>query len=143
MKIGIGSDHGGFELKEQVKAYLASLKLDVVDCGCFSKDSCDYPVMAQAVASKVSTGEFERGVLICTTGIGMSISANRYPNVRAALVTNEDMCKMTRLHNNANVLVMGAKYTTIDDAKGYVDIFLNTEFEGGRHERRVNLIERK
>ena len=104
MKIGIGSDHGGFELKEQVKAYLVSLKLDVVDCGCFSKDSCDYPVMAQAVASKVSTGEFERGVLICTTGIGMSISVNRYPNVRAALVTIEDMCKMTRLHNNANVL---------------------------------------
>lgn len=143
MKIGIGSDHGGFELKEQVKAYLVSLGHEIIDCGCFSKDSCDYPVMAQAVASKVSNGEFERGVLICTTGIGMSISANRFRNVRAALVTNEDMCKMTRLHNNANILVMGAKYTSFDQAKQYVDIFLNTDFEGGRHERRINLIERK
>ena len=143
MRIGIGSDHGGFDLKEQVKEYLVSLNHEVVDCGCFSKDSCDYPVFAQAVASKVSSGEFERGVLICTTGIGMSITANRYDGVRAALITNEDMCKMTRMHNDANILVMGAKYTTLDDAKKYVDIFLSTEFEGGRHERRINLIERK
>ena len=143
MRIGIGSDHGGFDLKEQVKEYLVSLNYEVVDCGCFSKDSCDYPVFAHDVASKVSSGEFERGVLICTTGIGMSITANRYQGVRAALITNEDMCKMTRMHNDANILVMGAKYTTLDDAKKYVDIFLSTEFEGGRHERRINLIERK
>lgn len=143
MKLGIGSDHGGFDLKEQVKAYLISLGHEVIDCGCFSKDSCDYPVFAHKVASGVADGSFDSGVLICTTGIGMSMTANRHPNVRAALVTNEDMCKMTRLHNNANVLVMGAKYTTIESAKRYVDIFLNTEFEGGRHERRVNLIERK
>lgn len=143
MRICIGSDHGGFDLKEQVKEYLVSLNIEVVDCGCFSKDSCDYPVFAHSVACKVSSGEIERGVLICTTGIGMSITANRYPGVRAALIANEDMCKMTRMHNDANILVMGAKYTTIDEAKKYVDIFLSTDFEGGRHERRINLIERK
>ena len=143
MKIGIGSDHGGFELKEQVKAYLTSLNYEVEDLGTSSKDSCDYPVFAHLVASGVANGTFTKGVLICTTGIGMSITANRYEGVRAALVTNEDMCKMTRMHNDANVLVMGAKYTTFEQAKRYIDIFFNTEFEGGRHERRVNLIERK
>ena len=143
MNIGIGSDHGGFDLKEQVKEYLKSLGHTVVDCGCFSKESCDYPVFAKKVASGVSSGDYDRGVLICTTGIGMSITANRFNGVRAALVSNEDMCKMTRMHNDANVLVMGAKYTTVEDAKHYVDIFLSTDFEGGRHERRINLIERK
>ena len=143
MKIGIGSDHGGFDLKEQVKEYLKSLNYEVLDCGCFSKDSCDYPLFAKEVAEKVANKNLDYGILICTTGIGMSITANRYPGVRAALVSNEDMCKMTRMHNNANVLVMGAKYTTIEDAKKYVDVFFNTEFEGGRHERRINLIERK
>ena len=143
MRIGIGSDHGGFDLKEQVKEYLKSLNYEVLDCGCFSKDSCDYPLFAKEVAEKVANKNLDYGILICTTGIGMSITANRYPGVRAALVSNEDMCKMTRMHNNANVLVMGAKYTTIEDAKKYVDVFFNTEFEGGRHERRINLIERK
>ena len=143
MRIGIGSDHGGFGLKEQVKEYLKSLNIDVLDCGCFNKDSCDYPLFAKEVAEKVANKNLDYGILICTTGIGMSITANRYSGVRAALVSNVDMCKMTRMHNNANVLVMGAKYTTFDDAKSYIDVFLNTEFEGGRHERRINLIERK
>ena len=143
MKIGIGSDHGGFLLKEQVKEYLVSLEYDVLDCGCFSQESCDYPLFAKEVAENVASKKLDYGILICTTGIGMSITANRYPGVRAALVSNEDMCKMTRMHNDANILVMGAKYTTFEDAKRYIDVFFNTEFEGGRHERRVNLIERK
>ena len=143
MKIGIGSDHGGFLLKEQVKEYLKSLEYEVLDYGCFSQESCDYPLFAKEVAENVASKKLDYGILICTTGIGMSITANRYPGVRAALVSNEDMCKMTRMHNNANILVMGAKYTTLEDAKRYIDVFFNTEFEGGRHERRVNLIERK
>lgn len=143
MRIGIGSDHGGFDLKEQVKEYLKSLNIDVLDYGCFNKESCDYPLYAKEVAEKVADKTLDYGILICTTGIGMSITANRYPGVRAALVSNVDMCKMTRMHNNANVLVMGAKYTTFEDAKSYIDVFLSTEFEGGRHERRINLIERK
>ena len=143
MRIGIGSDHGGFLLKEQVKEYLKSLEYEVLDYGCFSQESCDYPLFAKEVAENVASKKLDYGILICTTGIGMSITANRYPGVRAALVSNEDMCKMTRMHNNANILVMGAKYTTLEDAKRYIDVFFNTEFEGGRHERRVNLIERK
>ena len=142
MIIGIGSDHGGFTLKEQVKQYLLSLNYQVIDYGCNSLESCDYPIFAQKLCRELTNKKIEKGILICTTGIGMSITANRFPNVRAALVSNEDMCSLTRRHNNSNVLVMGAKYTTIDQAKKYVDIFFNTEFEGGRHERRINLIER-
>lgn len=143
MKVAIGSDHGGFNLKEDVIKYLKVLKYDVVDCGCYDLNSCDYPIFAKNVCDKMSNGEVEKGVLICTTGIGMSITANRYKGVRAALINNEDMCRLTRQHNNSNVLVMGAKYTPIEVAKKYVDIFFGTEFEGGRHERRVNLIEKE
>ncbi|MBQ6816960.1 MAG: ribose 5-phosphate isomerase B [Bacilli bacterium] len=143
MKIAIGSDHGGFNLKEDVIKYLKALKYDVVDCGCYDLNSCDYPVFAKSVCDKMSCGEVDKGILICTTGIGMSMTANRYKGVRAALINNEDMCRLTRQHNNSNVLVMGAKYTPIEVAKKYVDIFFGTEFEGGRHERRVNLIEKE
>lgn len=143
MRIAIGSDHGGFKLKEAVIEYLKSLSYEVVDCGCFGLDSCDYPVYAKDVCELIVKKECDKGVLICTTGIGMSITANRFEGIRAALITNEDMCRLTRQHNNSNILVMGAKYTPIDVAKKYVDIFLNTEFEGGRHERRINLIEKE
>lgn len=143
MKVAIGSDHGGFNLKEDVIKYLKSLNYEVVDCGCYDLNSCDYPVFAKSVCDKMTCGEVEKGILICTTGIGMSMTANRYKGVRAALINNEDMCRLTRQHNNSNLLVMGAKYTPIEVAKKYVDIFFGTEFEGGRHERRVNLIEKE
>lgn len=143
MKIAIGSDHGGFNLKEEVKEYLTQLKIDVVDCGCYNLDSCDYPIYAKSVCESIISKKADKGILICTTGIGMAITANRYPNIRAALVSNEDMCMLTRKHNDSNILVIGAKYTSLELAKRYVDIFFATDFEGGRHDRRVKLIEKE
>ncbi len=140
MRISIGSDHGGFNLKEQVVKYLET-KYDVVDYGCQNLDSCDYPVYAKKVASDVSNKQSDFGVLICTTGIGMSITANKFKNVRAALVTNIESAHLTRMHNNSNVICLGAKFTTYDEAISYIEAFLNEKFEGGRHERRVNQIE--
>lgn len=140
MRISIGSDHGGFNLKEQVVKYLET-KYDVVDYGCQNLDSCDYPVYAKKVASDVSNKQSDFGILICTTGIGMSITANKFKNVRAALVTNIESAHLTRMHNNSNVICLGAKFTTYDEAISYIEAFLNEKFEGGRHERRVNQIE--
>ncbi len=141
MKISIGSDHGGFVLKENVKKHLLDLKYDVIDCGCNSLDSVDYPVYAEKVCEKVQSHECEFGVLVCTSGIGMSICANKYDGIRAALVLNEDASKYSRMHNNCNVICLGAKYMNEDEANHYVDNFLNTLFEGGRHSRRVEMID--
>ncbi len=143
MKLAIGCDHGGFLLKQEVVSYLKEKGYDVIDCGCDSLDSVDYPVYAKKVSNYVSNNEVTFGILICTTGIGMSICANKFKGVRAALVSNEDCCMMTRMHNNSNVLCMGAKYTTKEQAFKYCDIFLNTNFEGGRHLRRVEQIEER
>ncbi len=140
IKIAIGSDHGGFLLKEQVKEYLLT-KYHVEDMGCESLDSVDYPIYAHKVAHKVASKKCDYGLLICTTGVGMSIAANKTEGVRAVLATKLDMCKMSREHNNANVLCLGAKYTNIEEAKEYIETFLHSQFSGGRHERRVNLIE--
>lgn len=140
MRISIGSDHGGFNLKQQVVEYLNS-KYEVVDYGCYNLDSCDYPEFAKKVANDVSNKESEFGILICTTGIGMSITANKFKDVRAALVTNIESAHLTRMHNNSNVICLGAKFTSYDDAINYIEAFLNEKFEGGRHERRVNQIE--
>ena len=141
MKISIGSDHGGFTLKEQIIKHLNELEYEVTDCGCFSLESCDYPIYAKKVAYDVQNENVDFGILICTTGIGMSITANKVKGVRAALVTNEDAAHLTRKHNNSNIICLGAKYTSYEDAIKYIDIFLNEKFEGGRHLRRVNLIE--
>ena len=140
MKISIGCDHGGFNLKEQVVKYLEQ-KYEVVDYGCFDLNSCDYPVYAKKVASDVSNKVSDFGVLICTTGIGMSICANKFKGVRAALVTNEESAHLTRMHNNSNVICMGAKFTPYEEAIKYLEAFLNEQFEGGRHQRRVDQIE--
>lgn len=140
MKICIGSDHGGFLLKEKVRKYFES-KYEVIDMGCYSEERCDYPVFAKKVASAVQNQECDFGILICTTGIGVSIVANKFKGVRAALVTNEDVASLSRNHNNSNVICLGAKYTSYEDAVKYIDIFLNAKFEGGRHERRVAQIE--
>jgi len=140
MRISIGSDHGGFTLKQQVVKYLQT-KYEVIDYGCDSLDSCDYPIYAKKVANDVSNKTSEFGVLICTTGIGMSITANKFKNVRAALVTNEESAHLTRMHNNSNVICMGAKFTPYEEAIKYLNAFLEEKFEGGRHQRRVDQIE--
>ena len=141
MRISIGSDHGGFILKEEVIKHLNSLEYEVTDCGTYSLDSSDYPIYAKKVANDVKNDNADFGILICTTGIGMSITANKVKGVRAALISNLDAAHLTRKHNNSNVICLGAKYTSVNDAIAFIDAFLNEKFEGGRHERRVNLIE--
>lgn len=141
MKIAMASDHGGVELKNLVKDYVISLGHEVVDFGTNDKVSCDYPDFARPAALSVSGGECDKGIIVCTSGIGVSIVANKIRGVRCALCTNVDMATMCRKHNDANVLAMGQKYVTFDLAKLMVDAFLNTEFEGGRHRARVAKIE--
>ena len=140
MKLMIGSDHGGFELKEEVKKYLESLGHEVIDVGTYTPDSCDYPDIAKAGCEKITSGECERGILICGTGIGMSIAANKIKGIRAACCSDHFSAKYTRLHNDANVLCMGARVIGPGLALELTDLFINTEFEGGRHQRRVDLI---
>ncbi|HHG73469.1 MAG TPA: ribose 5-phosphate isomerase B [Persephonella sp.] len=140
MKVAVGSDHAGFDYKEIVKKYLEEKGYQVIDKGTYSKESVDYPVFGEAVGKAVASGEADMGIVICGTGIGISISANKVPGVRAALCTNEYMARMARKHNNANILAFGARVLGIDVALGIVDQFFSTQFEGGRHERRVNLI---
>ena len=141
MKIAIASDHGGLTLKNAIKKHLIELGHEVLDFGTNTEDSCDYPDFGRLASNAVATGECERGIVVCTTGIGMSMVANKVKGVRCALCTSVDMAVMTRKHNNANVLALGQKYVTVKLAKVIVDTFLTTEFEGGRHEIRVNKIE--
>ena len=140
MMIAIASDHGGFNLKEHIKAYLAAKGFQCRDFGTDSTASCDYPVFGRAAAEAVASGECEKGIVICTTGIGISITANKVKGIRCALCADSLSAEMTRRHNNANVLAMGAGIVGPNLAERIVDTFLATEFEGGRHERRVNLI---
>ena len=130
--IALGSDHGGYDLKERVKAYQ--------DFGCDSKESCDYPVFGKAAAEAVASGECDKGIVICTTGIGISITANKVKGIRCALCSDPLSAEMTRRHNDANMLAMGAGMVGPNLAERIVQVFLNTEFEGGRHARRVGLI---
>ena len=140
--IAIGSDHGGFDLKEKVKAHLAQKGIECRDVGCADKSSCDYPVFGRAAAELVAKGECEKGIVICTTGIGISISANKVKGIRCALCGDVLSAKMTRLHNDANMLAMGAGIVGENLAMEIVDTFLGTEFSGEeRHSRRIGLIE--
>ncbi len=140
MKIVIGADHAGYLLKESVKTYLSANQITFSDIGTFKEESVDYPEFAYKVANAVLQEEADMGILICGTGIGMSISANKIKGVRAAVVHNKETAELSRLHNNANVLCLGSKTTKADDALKIVDTWLNTSFEGGRHERRIGLI---
>ncbi len=140
--IAIGSDHGGFELKQSVIRHLEEQGIPCEDMGCHSRESCDYAVFGHAVAKAVAEGRCERGIVICTTGIGISISANKNPGIRCALCGDSFSAKMTRLHNDANVLALGAGIVGTNLALEIVDVFLNTEFSGEeRHLRRIGLIE--
>ncbi len=140
MKIALGSDHGGYLLKEKVKEHLKEKGIPFEDFGAYSQESVDYPVYAAAVAEKVAAGEFDKGILICGTGIGISIAANKVKGIRAALCGDTFSARMARMHNNANILTMGERVIGPGLALDIVDVFLKTEFEGGRHQRRVDLI---
>ena len=139
--IALGSDHGGFVLKDRIKAYLDEKNIAYKDYGCPNKESCDYPIFGRAAAEAVASGECEKGIVICTTGIGISIAANKVKGIRCALCSDVMSAEMTRRHNDANMLAMGAGMIGPNVAERIVETFMNTEFEGGRHERRVNLIE--
>ena len=138
--IALGCDHGGYELKQEIIKYLEENNIEYKDFGCDSTDSTDYPIYAKRVAIAIQNGDCEKGILICGTGIGISITANKFKGIRAALVDNIDNAKLTREHNDANVLCMGAKDVDLELAKKIVNVFLSSRFLGGRHERRVEKI---
>lgn len=140
MKISLGCDHGGFELKEIIKQYLEDKGFEIIDAGTYSLDSVDYPDYAKKAAEYVKNKEAEKGIVICTTGIGISIAANKVNGIRCALCTNTYMAKMTRLHNDANMLALGAGIVGKNLALDIVDTWLSTDFEGGRHIKRVEKI---
>jgi ribose 5-phosphate isomerase B len=140
MKIGLACDHGGYELKEELKAFLEFLGVEPIDMGTFNEDSVDYPDFGILVAEKVSQGELEKGILICGTGIGMSIVANKFPKIRAALVNDLYSSRCSREHNDANILIVGGRIVGKGLAKEIVKIWLETPFAGGRHQRRLEKI---
>lgn len=141
IKIAIGSDHGGFDYKASIIKALQDKGYDVVDMGTYSPESCDYPIIAKKVARAVAKGDFEKGILVCGTGIGMSMAANKVKGIRAAVCGDTFSARATRAHNNANILCLGQRVVGEGLALDIVDIWLTTKFEGGRHERRVNMIE--
>lgn len=140
--IALGCDHGGINLKTAIIKYLEDKKIEYKDFGCYSEESVDYPIYAYKVANAVSKGEYRCGILCCGTGIGISIAANKVKGIRAAVVSNEFGAEMTRRHNNANILCMGGRVTSEEDAVKYADIFLNTPFseDEDRHIRRLQMI---
>lgn len=140
MKISIGADHAGYKVKEHIKTMLKAMGHTVTDHGTLSEDPCDYPDFASAVAADVSEGRAERGVLVCGTGIGMSITANKYDGVRAAVCYNEYATEMSRRHNDANVFCIGARTFSTVDIERFIKVWLETPFEGGRHETRLKKI---
>lgn len=140
MKIAIGCDHGGIVLKPAVKETLEAFGAEVVDFGTFTEESVDYPVYGLKVAEAVASGECDAGVLMCGTGIGISISANKVKGIRAAVTTNTFMAEMTKRHNNANIIALGGRVVTPDEAKAIVKAWFEAEYEGGRHQRRLDMI---
>ena len=138
--IGIGSDHGGYELKEQIKTYLKEKGVELKDFGTFDGGAVDYPDIAEIVCKSVVSSECEFGILFCGTGIGISISANKINGIRAAHVTDSYSAKMSKEHNNANIICLGGRITGYEIAREIVDAYMNAEFAGGRHERRVEKI---
>lgn len=138
--IAIGSDHGGFELKEAIKKHLEEKGIEYKDFGTYSPESVDYAVIAAKTARSITSGECERGILCCGTGIGISMAANKVKGIRAACCSDYFSAKYTRLHNDANILCMGGRVVGIGLALELVDVFLETEFEGGRHQRRIDQI---
>ena len=141
MRVAVASDHGGYKLKENVKEYLESRDIDVIDLGTNSEESVDYPEYGRACAKAVAGGEADRGIVCCGTGIGISIAANKVKGIRCGLCTNVEMAKLTRQHNDANMLAMGGRIIDDETAMAITEAFIDTEFEGGRHQRRIDKIE--
>ena len=141
MKICIGTDHAGMDVKDELKAYLEAKGHQVKDFGAYEKVSCDYTDYALTVAEAVANGEYERGILVCSTGVGMSIAANKVKGIRAALVRDKETAELTRQHNDSNILVISGKFTPVKDAEEIADVWLNTAFSGDeRHIRRISKI---
>ena len=140
MKIAIGCDHAGFELKEAIMHHLSDSNLKYIDCGTFSSESVDYPDFAKKVVSEVNSKSFLMGILVCGSGQGMAITANRSKNIRAALCHNADVAKVSRQHNDANILCLGSRFIERLEALKCVDTFVTTKFEGERHLERINKI---
>ena len=141
MNLVIASDHAGYGLKENIKKYLIEQGHSVIDCGTNSEESCDYPVFAKALCKEINDGNAELGILVCGTGIGMSMAANKVKGIRAALCSDYFSAKFTRAHNDANVMCLGARVMGEGLALELIDVFLNTPFEGGKHLRRINMFE--
>ena len=142
MKISIASDHAAYNEKQEIIKYLLDRRLDILDLGTNSEESVDYPIFGQRVAESIIDKKVDRGIVICGTGIGISIAANRYKNIRATLCNTPEHAEMARKHNDSNVLALGGRTTNLDDLKSIVDVWLSTDFEGGRHQKRINLIEK-
>ena len=140
MKIGIGNDHSALELKAEIIGFLKEKGYEIVDFGTNSTESCDYPIYGEKVARAVAAGEVEKGILICGTGLGISLAANKVEGIRAVVCSEPFTAKMSRAHNNCNILALGARVVGAELAKMIVDTWLSTEFEGGRHQRRVDMI---
>ncbi len=140
MRIALGSDHAGFSLKEYVRGYLTGQGHDVVDVGTYNEESCDYPDFGAAVGRLVASAEVDKGVVVCGSGLGITIAANKVAGVRAVQVMDPEMAEMARRHNDANVVGLAGRYIGIARAESILDVFLATEFEGGRHQRRVDKI---
>ena len=140
MKLGLACDHGGFELKEELKAFLKTMGVEPIDMGTFNEDSVDYPDFGILASERVSRGELERAILLCGTGIGMSIVANKFPGVRAALANDLFSSRLSREHNDANILVIGGRIVGTELAKEIVKVWLETPFAAGRHQRRIDKI---
>ena len=139
--VAIGSDHGGYTLKEEIKNYLEEKEIQYVDCGSYSNEMVDYPDIARAVTDKVKNGECKEGILVCRSGIGMSIVANKIKGIRCAKCNSEQEAKFSKMHNDANVLALGADYMNTSEAICIVRAWIATEFEGGRHAERIKIIE--
>ena len=142
MKISIASDHAAYIEKQEIIKYLSNKKLEVIDLGTNSTESVDYPIFGQKVAKSIIERKVDRGIVICGTGIGISIAANRYKNIRATLCNTKEHAEMARKHNDSNVLALGGRTTTLNDLKNIIDVWLNTDFEGGRHQNRIDMIEK-
>lgn len=142
MKIAIGSDHAGYALKEEIKKTLDD-RFEIEDFGTHSEDSCDYPDIAHPLAKSIIEGKNSLGIAICGSGNGINMTLNKYPEIRSALCWNEELAKLSREHNNANILALPSRFIGVDEAKKCVNVFLSTSFEGGRHERRVDKIKIK
>lgn len=140
MKVSIGSDHGGFELKEKIKIFLKSKGFEIIDIGTHSTESVDYPDYAKKVVQSIQSGEAAKGILVCGTGIGISIAANKFKGIRAALIYSDEAAKLSIEHNNSNIFVVGGRTMNHDDVLSWLMTWFNSKFQGGRHERRIEKI---